>query len=89
MPSGLIPLFPLHVVVFPRTRLPLHIFEDRYKEMVGQAIRDHTEFGIVLAQEDGMVNAGCTVLVEKVLRSTRMGAWTWWRAAAAGSRSPP
>lgn len=67
MSSRLIPLFPLNVVVFPRTRLPLHIFEERYKEMVGDAIRDDTEFGIVLAREDGIVNAGCTVAVEKVL----------------------
>jgi Lon protease-like protein len=66
MPSGLIPLFPLSVVVFPRTPLPLHIFEERYKEMVGNAIRDNSEFGIVLAQEDGIVNAGCTVVVEKL-----------------------
>jgi len=68
MPSRLIPLFPLNVVVFPRTRLPLHIFEDRYKEMVGEAIRDSSEFGIVLAKDDGIVNAGCTVAVEKVLQ---------------------
>ena len=66
MPSGLIPVFPLRVVVFPRTLLPLHIFEERYKEMVGNAIRDNSEFGIVLAQEDGIVNAGCTVIVEKL-----------------------
>src|SRR5262245_20933184 len=38
MPSRLIPLFPLQVVVFPRTPLQLHIFEERYKEMVGDAI---------------------------------------------------
>jgi Lon protease-like protein len=67
MSSRLIPLFPLNVVVFPRTRLPLHIFEDRYKEMVGDALRDESEFGIVLAKEDGIVNAGCTVAVDKVL----------------------
>ena len=67
MPKGLIPLFPLQLVVFPRTHLPLHIFEDRYKEMVGDAIRDGSEFGIVLAKEDGILNAGCTVMVEKVL----------------------
>ncbi len=68
MASRLIPLFPLNVVVFPRTQLPLHIFEDRYKEMVGEAIRDSSEFGIVLAKDDGIVNAGCTVAVEKVLQ---------------------
>jgi Lon protease-like protein len=67
MASQTIPLFPLHVVVFPRTELPLHIFEERYKEMVGAAIRDNSEFGIVLAAEDGVLNAGCTVVVEKVL----------------------
>src|SRR5205085_12470649 len=67
MSSRLIPLFPLQLVVFPRTRLPLHIFEERYKEMVGNAIRDESEFGIVLARKDGIVNAGCTVKVEKVL----------------------
>src|SRR5512142_395198 len=67
MSARLIPLFPLHVVVFPRTRLPLHIFEERYKEMVGRAIREESEFGIVLAKDDGIVNAGCTVKVEKVL----------------------
>jgi Lon protease-like protein len=67
MSSRLIPLFPLNVVVFPRTRLPLHIFEERYKEMVGNAMRDDSEFGIVLARDDGIVNAGCTVAVEKVL----------------------
>src|SRR5215217_3273948 len=67
MSSRLIPLFPLNVVVFPRTRLPLHIFEERYKEMIGDAIRDDSEFGVVLAKQDGIVNAGCTVAVEKVL----------------------
>ncbi|HEV3201638.1 MAG TPA: LON peptidase substrate-binding domain-containing protein [Bryobacteraceae bacterium] len=69
MPSRLIPLFPLRVVVFPRTPLPLHIFEDRYKEMVGNAIRDKSEFGVVLAKDNGIVNAGCTVMVEKVLET--------------------
>jgi Lon protease-like protein len=67
MAARLIPLFPLHVVVFPRTPLPLHIFEERYKEMVGNALRDHTEFGVVLARDEGIVNAGCTVTVEKLI----------------------
>src|ERR1017187_1912235 len=43
MPRRLIPLFPLQLVVFPRTHLALHIFEDRYKEMVGDAIRESSE----------------------------------------------
>jgi Lon protease-like protein len=68
MPSRLLPLFPLQVVVFPRTPLPLHIFEDRYKDMVGGAMRDNSEFGVVLAKDGGIVNSGCTVTVEKLLQ---------------------
>ncbi len=67
MAARLLPLFPLPLVVFPRTRLPLHIFEERYKEMVGGAIRDETEFGIVLTRDEGIVDTGCTVKVERVL----------------------
>ena len=69
MQEKLLPLFPLHVVVFPRTRLPLHIFEPRYKEMVGEAIRGQSEFGIVLAKDEGILSAGCTVVVDKVLKT--------------------
>jgi Lon protease-like protein len=65
--SALLPIFPLQLVVFPRIQVPLHIFEERYKEMVGEAIANHSEFGIVLAKDAGIVNAGCTVAVEKVL----------------------
>ncbi|MGB7762356.1 MAG: LON peptidase substrate-binding domain-containing protein [Bryobacteraceae bacterium] len=67
MPARLLPLFPLQVVVFPRTSLQLHIFEERYKLMVGEAIRREDEFGIVLGREQGIASAGCTVAVEKVL----------------------
>lgn len=68
MQQGLLPLFPLQVVLLPGGELPLHIFEDRYKEMIGEAIRDHQEFGVVLASERGIVNTGCTATVDKVLR---------------------
>ncbi|MDQ1470149.1 MAG: ATP-dependent Lon protease, partial [Bryobacterales bacterium] len=64
--SRLLPLFPLQLVAFPGSVIPLHIFEDRYKEMVGEAEAAGTEFGIVLSKEGGIVNAGCTVMVEAV-----------------------
>jgi hypothetical protein len=66
--ARLLPLFPLQLVVFPGSAIPLHIFEDRYREMVGEAEASGTEFGIVLAKEGGIMNAGCTVLVESVLK---------------------
>jgi Lon protease-like protein len=68
MPERLLPLFPLGVVLFPRTVLPLHIFEERYKEMIGTAIRDQTEFGVVQAGDKGIVNMGCTATVDKITK---------------------
>ena len=68
MHEGLLPLFPLQVVLFPGGELPLHIFEDRYKEMIGEVLRDRQEFGVVLASEKGVVNTGCTATVDKILR---------------------
>jgi Lon protease-like protein len=52
----------------PGAELPLHIFEDRYKEMIGEIIRERVEFGVVLANDKGLVNTGCTATIEKVLR---------------------
>ncbi|MDP8979494.1 MAG: LON peptidase substrate-binding domain-containing protein [Acidobacteriota bacterium] len=69
MQQELLPLFPLEVVLFPRTPLPLHIFEERYKQMVGEALKSKSEFGIVLAGEKGIASTGCTASVEKVMKS--------------------
>jgi Lon protease-like protein len=68
MQQELLPLFPLQVVLFPRTALPLHIFEERYKQMIEEVLRGKSEFGVVLAGEKGIVNMGCTATVEKVLK---------------------
>ncbi|HYR29996.1 MAG TPA: LON peptidase substrate-binding domain-containing protein [Thermoanaerobaculia bacterium] len=51
LPQGefLLPLFPLpNIVFFPHTRLPLHVFEPRYREMVKDVMETDQRFGIVL-----------------------------------------
>jgi Lon protease-like protein len=68
MPGPLMPLFPLSLVLLPTTPLPLHIFEERYKEMMGILIPERGEFGVVLARDGGVVNIGCTATVEEVVR---------------------
>lgn len=74
MAPPLVPLFPLPLVLLPAMPLPLHIFEDRYKEMMGEIIAatesgtGDMEFGVVLAKEEGIINIGCTARVEKVMR---------------------
>ena len=44
-------LFPLNLVLFPGMRLPLHIFEERYKAMIGACIEQEEPFGVLLIQE--------------------------------------
>src|ERR1700693_6448364 len=66
--QGWLPLFPLQVVLLPDAEPPLHIFEDRYKEMIAEVLRDKIEFGVVLANEQGIVGTGCTAVIERVLR---------------------
>src|ERR1035438_8436159 len=43
---ALLPLFPLDVVLLPGTPLPLHIFEPRYKEMIGECLANNAPFGV-------------------------------------------
>jgi Lon protease-like protein len=68
MGEQFLPLFPLSVVLLPATPLPLHIFEERYKEMMGEIIPARAEFGVVMAKDDGIVNIGCSATVDRVLQ---------------------
>lgn len=65
---GLIALFPLEVVLFPETPLPLHIFEPRYKEMIGECREQDAPFGIVRAMKDGIAEIGCTAQIISVTK---------------------
>ena len=62
----LLPLFPLDVVLFPGTTLPLHIFEPRYKEMIGECLADKAPFGVLRALDQGMAEIGCTAEIGEV-----------------------
>jgi Lon protease-like protein len=66
--EALIPLFPLDVVLFPGTPLPLHIFEPRYKEMIGECLAQHRTFGVVRALEQGLAEVGCTAEIITVIK---------------------
>src|ERR1700761_4022159 len=68
MDSQFLPLFPLSLVLLPAMPLPLHIFEERYREMIADVMSTESEFGVVLAKDGGIVNIGCTAKVEQVLR---------------------
>ena len=65
---ALLPLFPLDVVLLPGTPLPLHIFEPRYKEMIGECRANGTPFGVIRALDEGIAEVGCTAEIVTVTK---------------------
>ena len=65
---SLLPLFPLDLVLFPGTPLPLHIFEPRYREMISECVDLKKAFGVVRAKEDGVAEIGCTAEIITVAK---------------------
>ncbi len=74
MNEHLLPLFPLQVVLLPEEPLPLHIFEERYKQMIGECLEakarglGQQEFGVVLAKGQEMHTVGCSARIVNVTR---------------------
>jgi Lon protease-like protein len=62
-----LPLFPLGLVLLPAEVVPLHIFEERYKLMVGECLERESEFGILWMAEGGLREVGCTARVTQLL----------------------
>lgn len=60
-------LFPLPLVLLPTERLPLHIFEERYRELIGECLDSGGEFGLVYADDDGVRDVGTRARVTEVL----------------------
>jgi Lon protease-like protein len=60
-------LFPLNLVLLPGEQAPLHIFEPRYKELIGECLEEGREFGLVLEDEEGMRDVGTRAGVIEVL----------------------
>ena len=63
-----IPLFPLGLVLMPQIPLPLHIFEERYKLMIGECLSENRVFGIVYFNGSDIQAAGCTARILKVIK---------------------
>ncbi len=74
MEDLLLPLFPLEIVLLPQELLPLHIFEDRYQEMIGACLEakaastGQQEFGIIQQQGEELAPVGCSARIVNVTR---------------------
>jgi len=60
-------LFPLNLVLVPSERVPLHIFEDRYKELIAECLEGEGEFGLLLAEKTELHMVGTSAAVIEVL----------------------
>ena len=67
------PLFPLGIVMLPTELVPLHIFEERSKLMIGECLDEEREFGIVWLSDDGLSEIGCAGKITQVIEKLEDG----------------
>jgi Lon protease-like protein len=67
------PMFPLGMVALPTESVPLHIFEDRYRRMIEECLRQEREFGIVWLSEEELKPVGCACEIDRVLERLQDG----------------
>jgi Lon protease-like protein len=60
-------LFPLGIVLLPSEQIPLHIFEDRYQELIRECLDLEQEFGLIFADDEGLREIGTRAAVTEVL----------------------
>jgi Lon protease-like protein len=63
-----IPVFPLNLVVFPGSKYPLHIFEERYKKMINRCLNDKIGFGIITMVGNELSRIGSFVKINEVIQ---------------------
>lgn len=73
--STTVPIMILKLVMLPEALYPLHIFEERYKIMINEAIKNDTTFGIVADLGNDLARTGCLVKVTKVINSYEDGSF--------------
>jgi Lon protease-like protein len=66
-------LFPLPVVLFPTERIPLHIFEPRYLELVEECVDQEREFGLVFTNDGAVQDVGTRAAVAEILERLEDG----------------
>jgi len=63
-----VPIFPLGIVVFPGEKLNLHIFEERYKQLVNQCFAEKKPFGIPVVIQDRIAEMGTVVGITEIVK---------------------
>lgn len=71
--KDIIPLFPLNTVVYPNSRIPLHIFEERYKILIGKCLQEKSGFGMISIINNKLSNVGSYVEITSILNQYSNG----------------
>lgn len=72
-PDEALPLFQLDLVLYPEEKLPLHVFEPGYREMVDYCIDVRRPFGVVLSMQDKLSEVGCAAVIDEVVQEYEDG----------------
>ncbi|PSQ97322.1 MAG: ATP-dependent protease [Bacteroidetes bacterium SW_9_63_38] len=62
-----LPLFPLNLVLYPGEQLPLHIFEERYKELTRYCLDHDVSFGVIRSADEALAEVGTTARIEEIV----------------------
>ena len=68
-----IPIFPIALVIYPNSKYPLHIFEERYKILINKCLADNSGFGIVSKIGETISEVGVYVEVSNVTKIYESG----------------
>src|ERR1700759_4322825 len=66
--TNFIPIFPLEIVVYPGERLNLHIFEERYKQLISECFKEQKPFGIPPVLKNKISETGTLVKVTEIVK---------------------
>lgn len=71
--TNFIPIFPLEIVVYPGEKLNLHIFEDRYKQMIAECYKEKKMFGIPSVFKNKISETGTLMQVTEIAKQYEDG----------------
>lgn len=71
--NKIIPIFPLNLIVFPQSKYPLHIFEERYKKLISKCLSENIGFGIVATSNKKLFDVGVYVMITDVIKKYESG----------------
>ena len=66
--TNFIPIFPLEIVVYPGEKLNLHIFEDKYKQMIGECFKEKKMFGIPSVLKNKIAETGTLIQITEIAK---------------------